>query len=451
MVDHLLEDTPPTSATAALGRWTLTRKLWLGFGALIVILLVSGAGALWHIVNIKKAVEQIVAVTEPLKEAILEMEINVGKSARAVLDYVHNQDAAHLATLRDSEADFKRHAAQFGRLAETAEKRELGDKVATLYAKLKAEGDKIVGVADQRRRLLDRLASNVTVIGGLIDALIVDEHGAAAKPSASAGMARLHASMFIESKIFEVSTAALGYVIHPGPGLRQLIDDEEAEFYRGMRRFRESAPDDQELRVIERIENVFKEISASAHTVIAVVDELNGLLERMEADRVALDALLDDSFQPLIGREMVRATEEAQRSIGTAALIMVVLVVAGTLSGGVIVWAMTRGIVGSVNELVSGAQRIGAGEESHQIDTGTDDEFGYLAETYNHMVKRLVAARLAAETANRAKSDFLANMSHELRTPLNAIIGFSEVMKAEMFGPLGNDKYGEYAENIQLV
>jgi two-component system cell cycle sensor histidine kinase PleC len=53
-----------------------------------------------------------------------------------------------------------------------------------------------------------------------------------------------------------------------------------------------------------------------------------------------------------------------------------------------------------------------------------------------------------AEAANRSKSEFLANMSHELRTPLNAIIGFSEVMQAEIFGPLGSEKYAEYSRDI---
>ena len=64
------------------------------------------------------------------------------------------------------------------------------------------------------------------------------------------------------------------------------------------------------------------------------------------------------------------------------------------------------------------------------------------------LAKKYEMAKIRAEQANHAKSEFLANMSHELRTPLNAINGFSEIMAAEMFGPLGHARYKEYAGDI---
>ncbi len=90
------------------------------------------------------------------------------------------------------------------------------------------------------------------------------------------------------------------------------------------------------------------------------------------------------------------------------------------------------------------------------IATDGRDEIAEMARAFRYFVAAvdqreagLVQARDAAQAAARAKAQFLATMSHELRTPLNSIIGFSEMMTEELFGPLGAQRYRDYAQGIR--
>ncbi len=101
-------------------------------------------------------------------------------------------------------------------------------------------------------------------------------------------------------------------------------------------------------------------------------------------------------------------------------------------------WKMVKGLRSRDAALKNSVAKLERAKTALEARTR---ELERLADDYAH-------EKEAAEAANRGKTEFLANMSHELRTPLNAIIGFSEIIGREMFGPLDNDKYRSYAQDI---
>lgn len=128
---------------------------------------------------------------------------------------------------------------------------------------------------------------------------------------------------------------------------------------------------------------------------------------------------------------------------------------------------LQHNLIRPLRQIASTAQRVSLYKDySLRVVPGVLDvvptEIRALTDSFNAMLKEiedrdsrlsrksaeLDKARLAAESANQAKSQFLANVSHELRTPLNAIIGFSTMLQSQQFGPMGDPKYVEYAQDI---
>ena len=106
---------------------------------------------------------------------------------------------------------------------------------------------------------------------------------------------------------------------------------------------------------------------------------------------------------------------------------------------------------GTGYELVTAIRRAdGAVRFIHELAEIETDENGTAILTYG-TTRDITEEKLLEESlraANQAKSDFLAHMSHELRTPLNSILGFADILREELMGPLENPQYREYVGHI---
>ena len=146
-------------------------------------------------------------------------------------------------------------------------------------------------------------------------------------------------------------------------------------------------------------------------------------------------AQMDD----LIARNATSFQDSRTLFIGVA----VGAIVLATLLGFVLSWSVT----GPIQRIDARLAAIASGDFSGRVDVDNRDELGALATNVNRMNDELRRLYSELEQTSRHKSEFLANMSHELRTPLNAIIGFSQVLREEMFGPV-NEKQAEYLDDI---
>lgn len=117
------------------------------------------------------------------------------------------------------------------------------------------------------------------------------------------------------------------------------------------------------------------------------------------------------------------------------------------------VWASVRDVTGDIDFAAQGIRAMARDEAGGgSIPARTLDELGALSREFDRLrshfielVDRERAARRRAEDADREKTEFLTSVSHELRTPLNAVLGFTEVLRREIEGPLTPSQHEDLA------
>ena len=179
------------------------------------------------------------------------------------------------------------------------------------------------------------------------------------------------------------------------------------------------------------------------HATAKEMDHVRVKVERFASDLITDSAALADGTQgqveDLIARNESSFASSRTLFIGVAAGSLVLALLLGI----VLSWSLVDPIQSIDGRLAA----IASGDFEGRVDVENRDELGDLAANVNRMNDQLRTVYAELEEASRHKSEFLANMSHELRTPLNAIIGFSQVLRDEMVGPV-NEKQAEYLDDI---
>jgi two-component system cell cycle sensor histidine kinase PleC len=209
-----------------------------------------------------------------------------------------------------------------------------------------------------------------------------------------------------------------------GVSLPQLVSALEAVIERQLRREAELAEREASYR---RLVECAKDLM-SRHAKDGTFLYASAAAERLIGYRA--DALIGRSLYDLVHPEDLAHLQESQEQ--------------ALADGLAVATCRLRAESGEYRHVEIALSRESAGDRAIEIVAVIRD----IAQRWEHE-RALKDEREKAEAASRAKSAFLANMSHELRTPLNAIIGMSQILRDEMFGPVGSARYIEYARDIE--
>jgi PAS domain S-box-containing protein len=134
---------------------TIARKLWLGFGALILVFLVASLIVLFSERTIEGTLDEIVNVEDPTSDAAYEMEINAVEISRDVLEYLDTGDPQYRNRFEDDRTDFEEFQASHSELVDTSTGREHVEQIDPLYDEYVTLGESLMDKYDEQGGNLD--------------------------------------------------------------------------------------------------------------------------------------------------------------------------------------------------------------------------------------------------------------------------------------------------------
>jgi len=413
-------------------------KLGLLFGTLTFLLIVSAILGFVLVRRIDSDVQNLGRVVAPLKEAVLEMQISIGESNRAIIQYSIDRDDRHIRRFLETKIDFEIALQEFNRLAETEQEKEAGLRISQIHGGFGEISDNIIGVTNTLQANLARLSQDVAninqILNGQLEGLVDRD--------APDGLVKLEAVLSMGIRIDRSFLAIQSYIASPDPRFRQTVAEEQARFREFEDIFRSKQISLDERALVGVINDVFLDAVAISARVMNQVDAQRILLVELADDLEEIDRIVIDDVQPLSGGETLDALSGGETSVDGATIAVFILIALGVVVGVGTAVIVGRQIVSPIVRLTIVAEELGRGDLSVRASAETNDEIGSLANSFNQMaaarqraeaqrvalIKELADWNAALAELDELKDNFLSSVSHELRTPLTAIKGSAELL-----------------------
>lgn len=365
--------------------WTIGKKLALGFGTLIFILVLTGLISQQSVHRINRDVRQLAEVKKPFEQSTLEMEIRIGDTVRGVLDYLRGRDPQAIQQIHDAAAEFKRQEDQYFKLADTEEEKKLGGETVQKYEAMKTLGEETVALEDKELDELTALRKDA----GEIDRLLSERIQNTVGQTAPEVKEKLEASLEMESSLQKAlsSLERLTSVVESDPRLKEALRAAETDFERFEALYRKAGLTSEEETWLASIDRSFQETKKFSEDILSVEDDKRAKAKQFEKNQKEADDILDQQVQPLLAQDVAKVSEGAKRAGNQAMFLIICFTLLGLVIGVVVGFTTTRSIVNPLKKLVSVTGILAKGDLTAPIDIQGRDEIGQLADSFRSMIE----------------------------------------------------------------
>jgi len=410
-------------------RWSVQRVLWTCLLPLVAILIALAAISIWQIQRTSDLVAHVSDVRQPLQTTALNMSIAASVLNNDVSSYSVNPAAAQADSIRGDENEFGQLVAQFNGLAETAQDRQIGQNLTSLYNNFNGVPDVIVTEVDQQRVALSLFRKDVTSLDTLIDSTVRATN--ASTPDAGTKIA---AAVDMRADIDKVSSAVESYLNGPDASLRQGVSNAQSSFQLSLAAYRGTEMSAYEEQWLSLVDGSFATVVNDASNVMNLTDSLTGDMSGFEESIGNTAAYLENNASPLLAASTASAMSDIQTSAASATRLLIILVSLSVIVAIICVVALSRMIVRPIRSLLKGAEAVDSGKLDYRFDVDARGELGELALGLNRMLDGLQRSKaVLGESEETAWQILDSTTDSVILTDLRGLILASNEIAAERY------------------
>ncbi|PKB70485.1 MAG: hypothetical protein BZY87_10175 [SAR202 cluster bacterium Io17-Chloro-G6] len=431
-------------------------KLGLLFGSLTILLIVSASLSYLLVKRIDNDVQNLGRVEEPLVEAVVTMEISIGKGSESIIAYSIDNESVYIQEFKEANIEFTRALEEYNSLSRSDEETFAGRRIAEIQTGFEELSNEIIRATDRMNAGLVGLGDDITDI----QEILFDQIEHQIDPNTLDGLSKIEAVLSLSIDVDEVLLDVQSYVSGPDDEARPALQGRREEFKEVDALF-----DFSQLSVVEEdftgaLDAVFMGVVTSGEGVMDEMDELRHLIVQMEDDLENIDRIMGEEIQPLLFAQTARRLIDAEASVDVAVLAAFILIGLGAVVGVGAAAVVVRQIVNPIVRLTDAAVGLGKGDLGVRADVESRDEIGILADSFNQMA----AARQQGEEDLKAAQDEIlrteklavigqwsGGIAHDLRNPIGAIKSAGFMIKKGLISEGVTDadnKLGKYVEVI---